>query len=105
MEEFEEALRLSKAMSDINRMQITALIQREGTVCVCEVCDTLKLSQPLVSRHLKQLKEAGVVDAKKEGKWVVYSLVKSPSKLLNAYLEILKPEGEKLAPLVMCQIR
>ena len=51
----EEMVTLAKAMSDVHRVEIVALIRREGEVCVRELCDTLHLPQPLVSRHLKQL--------------------------------------------------
>jgi len=70
----EEIVALAKIFSDPNRVKIAALLQREGGVCVCEICDTLSLSQPLVSRHLRQMRQAGVVNAEHSGKWMVYFL-------------------------------
>jgi ArsR family transcriptional regulator len=101
----EEVVQLSKAMSDIHRVEIVTLIQREEQVCVCEICDTLQLSQPLVSRHLKQLKSAGVLTSRKEGKWVLYEIIKEPSTLLKTYLSVLKEKEGMIAPLVACTIR
>jgi ArsR family transcriptional regulator len=101
----EEIVRLSKAMSDIHRVEIVTLVQREKQVCVCEICDTLQLSQPLVSRHLKQLRSAGVLTSRKEGKWVLYEITKEPSILLQTYLSMLKEKEERIAPLVACTIR
>lgn len=86
----EKLLQISKAFSDHNRIKITALIQREHDLCVCEICDTLDLSQPLVSRHLKQLKEAGILQSHQEGKWIIYAITKQPSELLMKYLEEIK---------------
>jgi len=103
--EMDELLLLSKAMSDENRLKIVALIAREQELCVCEICDTLELSQPLVSRHLKQLKTAGVVEDHKEGKWRVYTIVTTPTPLLRAYLDALKPVQEGLGRLCACATR
>jgi ArsR family transcriptional regulator len=105
VKEIETIARISKAMSDTNRLKIIALILREKEVCVCEICDTLKLSQPLVSRHLKLLKEIGLLDALKEGKWVIYTLRKERSVLLEAYCHILQNSTNEIPPLVSCKIR
>jgi len=98
----EKLLLISKAFSDPNRINITALIQREQELCVCEICDTLDLSQPLVSRHLKQLKEAGILQSHQEGKWNIYTITQHPSKLLIKYLEEIKKKEEQLPKLVAC---
>jgi len=97
----EKLLQISKAFSDLNRIKITALIQREHDLCVCEICDTLDLSQPLVSRHLKQLKEAGILQSHQEGKWIIYAITEQPSGLLMNYLEEIK-KIELPSKLVAC---
>lgn len=101
----EEIVTLSKVMGDINRVKIVALIAREGDLCVCEICDTLQLSQPLVSRYLKQLKAADVLEGKKEGKWVHYRIVPQKSILLQAYLDILEEKAAELPELVHCAVK
>jgi len=103
--EMEELLLLSKAMSDLNRLKIVTLIQREQKLCVCEISDTLGLSQPLVSRHLKQLKEAKVVESRKEGKWMIYAIYAEPSALLERYLQELRADEKGLAALTVCATR
>ena len=70
----EKLVTLAKILSDINRLKIIALMHREKELCVCEICDTLELSQPLVSRHLKQMREADLVQTQQSGKWTIYSL-------------------------------
>ena len=66
-------IKVMKALSDPNRVKILKLLQQK-TMCVCELQGAIKISQPSVSKHLKLLEEAGLVDYKKEGLWVNYYL-------------------------------
>ena len=97
-----EVIKLSKAMADENRLRITALIARKKEACVCEISDTLKLSQPLVSRHLKQLKEADVLESHKEGKWTLYAIHTNPTPLLQSYLRALRELRSSLPAITSC---
>jgi len=98
----EEIVALAKIFSDPNRVKIAALLQREGGVCVCEICDTLSLSQPLVSRHLRQMREAGIVTAEHSGKWMVYSLNDEHKETLACWKSALEKVIPKLPRLVAC---
>ena len=93
----EKLVTLAKVLSDTNRVKILLLLKRESQLCVCEICDTLQLSQPLVSRHLAQMKKAQLVATHKKGKWSLYSLRQDT---LLEYL--LKKVQEKLPSLVKC---
>jgi len=62
-----------KALSDETRLRVMKLLE-EREICVCELMQVLNMSQPRVSRHLSVLKNAGLVDDRREGKWVYYSL-------------------------------
>ena len=93
-------VQLAKVLSDENRVKIIALMQREKELCVCEICDTLSLSQPLVSRHLKLMREAELVQTKQSGKWMIYSLVEN--KMLECLLEDLQKEFATLPKVVAC---
>ncbi len=97
-------IELSKIFSDQNRVNILLLILRDKEVCVCEICDTLKLSQPLVSRHLKLMKESKILDGKKVGTWVRYTLVKETSSYLECITTHLRNLDLKLPLLVKCSI-
>lgn len=66
-------IKVMKALSDPNRVKILKLLQQK-TMCVCELQGALHISQPSVSKALKMLEEAGLVDYKKEGLWVNYYL-------------------------------
>jgi ArsR family transcriptional regulator len=62
------------ALSDPIRMEILEYL-RDGEKCVCEIVPHLNLIQPLVSRHLKTLKDAGIVRCRKEGTKRLYTIV------------------------------
>ena len=62
------------ALSDPIRLEILAYL-RDGEKCVCEIVPHLNLIQPLVSRHLKILKDAGMIRCRKDGTKRLYSIV------------------------------
>jgi ArsR family transcriptional regulator len=62
------------ALSDPIRLEIVSYL-RNGEKCVCEIVPHLNLIQPLVSRHLKILKDAGIVRCRKDGTKRMYSIV------------------------------
>jgi DNA-binding transcriptional ArsR family regulator len=62
------------ALSDPIRLEIVAYL-RDGEKCVCEIVPHLNLIQPLISRHLKILKDAGIVRCRKNGTKHMYSIV------------------------------
>src|SRR5215470_4268144 len=65
-----------KALADPGRVSIVNRLAGAGEVCVCDFLETLRLSQPTVSHHLRVLREAGLVEvARKRGTWVYYRLV------------------------------
>ncbi len=66
-------LPLFKALSDETRLRILALL-KEGELCVCDIAETLKMTQPNISFHLGMLREAGLIKDKKSGRWIHYSL-------------------------------
>ena len=68
---------LFKALADRTRLRLIGLIG-ESEVCVCFLVTILKLSQPKISRHLAYLRRAGIVSARREGKWMHYRLVEPP---------------------------
>lgn len=68
-------VKIMKALSDPNRVKILKILQHKSNMCVCELKSLLHIAQPTVSKHLKTLEEAGLVEYRKEGLWVNYSLV------------------------------
>ncbi len=72
-----------KALSDEIRLRIVNILY-EQELCVCEMVDALKLPQSTISRHLAVLRNAGLVEDKKQGQWVVYRLL-----VRNEFIRIL----------------
>ncbi|MEJ5365265.1 MAG: metalloregulator ArsR/SmtB family transcription factor [Desulfosoma sp.] len=66
-----EFIRVMKALSDPNRVKILKMLNRRE-LCVCEIQAGLGLAQPTVSKHLKILEDAGLVEKRKDGLWVNY---------------------------------
>ncbi len=78
-------IKVMKALSDPNRVKIIKVLQQKY-MCVCELQAILELAQPTVSKHLKILEEAGLVDYKKDGLWVNYFLADGKSSPYAASL-------------------
>lgn len=78
-------------LSDANRRDLLLLLLRGGEQCVCNLYTPLNMSQPKASRHLAVMREAGLVTARREGKWMHYRL--NPQMPLWCY-RILEAMGE-----------
>ncbi len=65
--------RVIKALADKNRLRILKMLQCKP-MCVCEIREVLGLAQPTVSKHLKILKEAGIIEDWQVGLWTNYQL-------------------------------
>jgi len=93
---------LFAALADSTRLRLLNLIAGHE-VCVCYLVEVLGLSQPKISRHLAYLRKAGVVAARREGKWMHYRLEKpadpSIASILAALLASLKTNKEMQADL------
>ncbi|KPJ98151.1 MAG: ArsR family transcriptional regulator [Desulfobacterales bacterium SG8_35] len=69
-----EFIQVMKALSDRSRVKVMKMLEKKE-LCVCEITAILALAQPTVSKHLKVLEEAGLVESRKDGPWVNYRLV------------------------------
>lgn len=72
-ESMKNFIKVMKALSDPNRVKIVKMLQHK-MMCVCEMREALQIAQPSVSKHLKILEEANLVDSRKDGQWVNYYL-------------------------------
>jgi ArsR family transcriptional regulator len=68
----QKALEL-KALSDPNRLVILDYL-KDGERCACKILEQLRISQPTLSHHMRILCEMNLVNCRKEGKWIHYSL-------------------------------
>jgi ArsR family transcriptional regulator len=77
---------LFKALGDETRLRMVALLAH-GELCVCHLEAALELPQSNTSRQLAVLKNAGVVEARRDGSWVYYRLAPQPDPVRAAQLE------------------
>nr|HEX4316016.1 metalloregulator ArsR/SmtB family transcription factor [Kofleriaceae bacterium] len=77
-----------RALGDETRLRIVAMLVH-GELCVCHIEEGLGISQPNASRQLGILKNAGVVNSRREGTWVYYSLTEHSQGLVEKQLEFL----------------
>lgn len=78
-----------RVLSDESRLRILMLLTR-GELCVCQMMGVLGMSQPLVSRNLSLLKNAGFLDERRDGKLIFYSIKKDLQAENRGILNLLK---------------
>lgn len=67
-------MNITKALSDENRVRILMAL-RERELCVCRIIGLLQLAPSTVSKHLTLLKQAGLIEGRKDGRWMHYRLI------------------------------
>lgn len=75
-----------QALGDPTRLRILNLLAA-GELCVCYFVEILGDPQPKISRHLAYLRNAGIVDARRDGKWIHYRLARPADELRARLLE------------------
>src|SRR5664279_4197877 len=68
-----DCLNITKALSDESRLRMLMAL-RDGELCVCQLTELMGLAMSTVSKHLSILYQAGLVAARKDGRWMYYSL-------------------------------
>jgi ArsR family transcriptional regulator len=84
----EKLNQIFKALSDETRLRIVNLLTT-GELCVCDIMAILNISQPKASRHLAYLKYSGLVESKREGLWMHYSLIRDLDKGIHALIDLI----------------
>ena len=84
-----DLISIYQCLCDRTRLRILNLLCK-GPLCVCHFQELLKESQVKVSKHLKYLRTHGMVEAKRDGYWMIYSLPAKPSRELKANLACLR---------------
>ncbi|MCM8771541.1 MAG: metalloregulator ArsR/SmtB family transcription factor [Candidatus Omnitrophica bacterium] len=93
MEKYVEYL---KAIGEPTRLRIVKLLLKAKVpLCVCEIMDCIKANQTNVSKHLKVLKYSKLIKERKEGKFVMYSIIKPKNDFLKHLFETLEKIPDK----------
>ncbi|MFP4173982.1 MAG: ArsR/SmtB family transcription factor [Candidatus Hydrogenedentota bacterium] len=74
----QEILAITKALADSNRMRALMAL-RQGELCLCHLIHLLELAPSTVSKHMSILQQAGLVETRKEGRWIHYRLADAPA--------------------------
>ncbi|MCB9558123.1 MAG: winged helix-turn-helix transcriptional regulator [Deltaproteobacteria bacterium] len=91
-----------KALGDETRLQMLWLLMNHRELCVCDFMEVLGITQSKTSRHLRTLYHAGLVDDRRQGLWVYYSLRQTEDALMRSTLRAMKtnlasrPEAQEL---------
>lgn len=72
-QKMDKMIEIFKALSDKNRLLILEMLSC-GELCACDIIEGLNLTQPTISHHMKILQKANLINVKKQGKWMRYSL-------------------------------
>ena len=90
-----DAVQLFKALADETRLRILNLLCRQE-ICVCQIVEALGLGQSKVSRHLAHLRNAGLVNDRREGLWMYYSLAQPSGRLHKQVIDWLKQAEDEV---------
>ncbi len=71
----QSVLRITKALADNNRLRIIMALGESSELCACQIIELLEISGATVSRHLSILQNAGLLQSRKDGRWMHYRLV------------------------------
>ncbi len=93
----EEVVAIAKALSDPHRVRAFMAL-RGGELCVCQIIELLSLAPSTVSKHMAILKSAGLVDSRKDSRWVYYRVAESADgeeqigKLISLIIALLEAD-------------
>ena len=100
-ETLEQTARWFHALGDETRLQIIDRLS-EGEQCVCDLTDLLATGQSRLSFHLKILKDAGILNDRREGRWVYYALNPAAVEKLERFVGDLKACCQNLRRRARC---
>ncbi len=78
------------------RLKIVYLLEEEKELCPCDLADILGMSIPAISQHLRKLKDGNIVEARKEGQTIYYSLILENLKILKPFFKHINVQTQKL---------
>ena len=84
-----DSMSVFKAIADANRVRILCVLQGRE-LCVCQIIEMLGLAPSTISKHLAILRQARLLDDRKEGRWMYYRHPDHPSTLVRNILSLLK---------------
>lgn len=77
------------------RLKIVYLLEEENELCPCDLSDILGMSIPAVSQHLRKLKDGNIIEARRDGQTIYYSLKEEHLKVLKPFFKYVKQQNLK----------
>ena len=78
------------------RLKILYLLEEEGELCPCDISDILGMSIPAVSQHLRKMKDGNIIEARRSGQTIFYSLVPAQTGILNPFFKQLTNNSNRV---------
>jgi DNA-binding transcriptional ArsR family regulator len=78
------------------RLKILFLLEEEGELCPCDLGDILGMSIPAVSQHLRKMKDGHIVESRREGQTIYYSLREKHLKILKPFFKYISQQNNKM---------
>ena len=98
-----DPIQFLKCLGDETRLAVVLCLHEAGELCVCDLVTAIDVSQPLMSRHLAQLRQCGVVSARRDGRWMHYRLNDDLPAWAEAVVADLRDSGA--APVARAAVR
>jgi DNA-binding transcriptional ArsR family regulator len=77
------------------RLKILFLLEEENELCPCDLSDILGMSIPAISQHLRKLKDGGIIEGRREGQTIFYSLKQEQLTLLRPFFKHILDHSKK----------
>jgi DNA-binding transcriptional ArsR family regulator len=84
---FHDLARVLELSGNEVRLKILYLLEEEGELCPCDLSDILGMTVPAISQHLRKLKDGNVIQAKRVGQTIFYSLTADHLKILRPFFK------------------
>ncbi len=85
-EDYRKYALLLKALSDETRVKIFYMLSK-GELCACKILEEFKITQPTLSHHMKTLCDSGLVNSRRDGIWMKYSINKENLEILKRFFD------------------
>jgi DNA-binding transcriptional ArsR family regulator len=89
---FQKTSKLLSITGNEVRLKILFLLNMEKELCPCDLADILKMSVPAVSQHIRKMKDASVITARRDGQTIYYSLNEDETDILKNVFKSIKLE-------------
>lgn len=86
---------LSLAGSDV-RLKILFLMEEENELCPCDIADILRMTVPAISQHLRKLKDANIIESRRAGQTIYYSIGEENLNILKPFFKHINQQNLKI---------